>query len=186
MTLPEQLSRYQPVNAQEAADKALLLQHLNSGEDIYTRNNQTAHLTASAWVVSPDRTQVLMAYHKIYDSWAWLGGHADGAQNLLSVAHREAVEESGLSEVRALTDDPISLEILPVTGHEKRGAYVSSHMHLNVTYLFEADPAAPLKVKPDENSGVAWIEMDEIDRYSGEPWFCQRIYPKLCKKAKQY
>ena len=185
MDLIQQITAYVPVNEQEAADKTLLLRWLQSGEDIYTRSNQTAHLTASAWVVSPDRTHVLMAFHKIYNSWAWLGGHADGARDLMAVAKREALEESGLKDVKLLTSEIISLEILTVDGHEKRGAYVPSHLHLNVTHLFEADPNAPLRVKPDENSGVAWIRMDEIGQKSNEPWFCQRIYSKLCRKAAQ-
>ena len=185
MDLIQQITAYVPVNEQESADKTLLLRWLQSGEDIYTRSNQTAHLTASAWVVSPDRTQVLMAFHKIYNSWAWLGGHADGARDLMAVAKREALEESGLKDVKLLTSEIVSLEILTVDGHEKHGAYVPSHLHLNVTYLFEADPNAPLRVKPDENSGVAWIRMDEINQKSNEPWFCQRIYPKLCRKAAQ-
>lgn len=186
MDLIEQITAYEPVNAQEAADKALLLKALGSGEDIYTRDNQTVHLTASAWVVSPDRAKVLMAYHRIYGSWAWLGGHADGERDLAAAAKREALEESGLETVTQLAPGPVSLEILTVDGHEKRGAYVPSHLHLNVTYLFEADPAAPLRVKPDENSGVAWIPMDKIDAYSSEPWFCKHIYSKLCAKVKQY
>lgn len=186
MDLLQQITAYSPVNEQEIADKQVLLHHLNSGADIYTRNNLTAHMTASAWVVSPDRTHVLMAFHKIYNSWAWLGGHADGELDLAAVARREALEESGLSEVRLLTPGPISVEVLTVDGHEKRGAYVPSHLHLNVTYLFEANPSLPLRIKPDENSAVAWIRMDEIDRKSNEPWFCQRIYPKLCAIAKQF
>lgn len=186
MELIEQIQAYEPFNEQERADKALLLGALLSGEDFFTRDNQTAHLTASAWVVTPDRKRVLMAYHKIYDSWAWLGGHADGERDAAAVAKREALEESGLETVTQLSAGPVSLEILTVDGHEKRGTYVPSHLHLNVTYLFEADPAAPLRIKADENSGVAWIPMDKIDAYSSEPWFCRRIYSKLCEKAKQY
>lgn len=93
-----------------------------------------------------------MAYHRLYDSWAWLGGHADGDRDLLAVALREVREESGLTEVRPVSEDLYSLEILTVDGHEKHGRYVSSHLHLNVTYLLEADPSAAIRPKPDENS----------------------------------
>ena len=122
-------------------DGFALLRRLRSGEALYTRDNAAGHLTASAWVVSPDRTQVLMAYHNLYDSWSWLGGHADGDRDLLAVSMREVREESGLTAVRPVSPHIYSLEILTVDGHEKRGAYVSSHLHLNVTYLLEADPA---------------------------------------------
>ena len=152
--------------------------------DILTRANAVAHLTASAWVMSPDRKHVLMAYHNLYNSWAWLGGHADGDSDLLRVALREAREESGIEAVRAVSQEIISIETLCVNGHEKRGVYIPSHLHLNVTYLLEADPAQPLRVKSDENSAVAWIAVEDIPQKSSEPWFVKRIYPKLCEKAK--
>ena len=97
--LLRQIREYRPYNEQEERDRAILLKWMESGCDILTRENETAHLTASAWVVSPDRKQVLMAYHNIYHSWAWLGGHADGDADLCSVAVREVKEESGI-EVR--------------------------------------------------------------------------------------
>lgn len=174
---------YIPCCEQETADKALLLHWLRSGEDMITRGNPTTHLTASAWVVSPDRKKVLMAYHNIYDSWAWLGGHADGDWDLQAVAAREATEESGIHILRPLGDGIASLEVLTVDGHEKKGRYVSSHLHLNVTYLFEADPAEAVRCKADENSQVGWINVEDIPNKSTEPWFVRRIYSKLIQKA---
>lgn len=61
---------YQPWNEQEVRDKAALLRRLEGGEALLERSNLAAHMTASAWVVSPDRSQVLVAYHNLYDSWA--------------------------------------------------------------------------------------------------------------------
>lgn len=183
-TLKQQAEAYIPFNEQETRDRALLLNWIESGQDILTRKNEVAHLTASAWVVSPDRKQVLMAYHNLYNSWAWLGGHADGESDLLSVAMREAREESGIENVRPVSRDIFSIETLCVEGHEKRGQYVPCHLHLNVTYLLEADPNQPLRAKPDENSAVAWIAVEDIPHKSTEQWFVERIYPKLCNKAK--
>lgn len=182
MDLIDQIGAYTPFNDQEAADKPKLLSLLQSSKDIFTRDNTTAHMTASGWVVSPDRKSVLMIYHNIYNSWSWMGGHADGETDLLQVAQREIREESGIRDLKLLTPDIYSLEILTVDGHIKRGEYVSSHLHLNVTYLFEADPAQPLHVKPDENSGVAWIPISDLTSRVTEPWFLERIYSKLCQK----
>ena len=157
MTLMEQLSAYVPYNEQEARDRALLLECLRREPEVLTRQNPLAHFTASAWIVNPARTRVLMAYHNIYHSWSWLGGHADGESDLLAVALREAREESGIRSARPVLENIFSLEALTVDGHEKRGAYVSSHLHLNVTYLLEADEEEALSIKPDENSGVRWL-----------------------------
>ena len=178
-----QIQNYIPANEQEETDKATLLHWLRSGEDVSTRDNLVGHLTASAWVVNPERTKVLMAYHKLYNSWAWLGGHADGDWDLGRVAEKEAREESGIHTLKALSPDPISLEILTVDGHEKKGKYVPCHLHLNVTYLFEAVEAQDLACKPDENTGVAWLEMEKLGEFSNEPWFVERIYSKLIRKA---
>ena len=179
-----QLEGYAPWNEQEARDKAVLLTMLRSGRDLWTRENETAHLTASAWVTDPTRTRVLMCYHNIYHSWSWLGGHADGDRDLLEVALREVREESGLASVRPVSEDLFSLEILTVDGHEKRGRYVPSHLHLNVTYLLEADDTETLAVKPDENSAVGWFGLDEAVAASSEPWFRERIYAKLNAKLR--
>lgn len=186
VTLLEELEQYRPWNEQEERDRTELLRRLRSGEDLYTRDNSAGHLTASAWVVSPDRRRVLMAYHNIYDSWSWLGGHADGDHDLLAVALREVREESGLTAVRPVSRSIYSVEILTVDGHEKRGAYVSSHLHLNVTYLLEADPAAPVRCKPDENSRVGWFGLEEAVAASSEPWFRERVYRKLNEKLAQF
>ena len=94
-TLTEQIRSYQPMNEQEERDKELILHCLDTEKDIFTRANRLAHMTASAWIVNPERTKVLMAYHNIYHSWSWLGGHADGETDLLKVALKEAKEESG-------------------------------------------------------------------------------------------
>lgn len=181
--LINQIESYVPFNEQEQQDKAQILAFLRSGAQLLTRDNPTMHLTASAWVVSPDRSQVIMVYHNLYRSWSWMGGHADGDSDLLRVAKKEVMEECGLTELRIVSPDIFSLEILSVAGHEKRGQYVSSHLHLNATYLFEADPAQPLRIKPDENSAVGWVNVEDIPTKTNEIWFRERIYSKLCQKA---
>lgn len=183
MTLRQQIEAFVPGNPQETADKALLLARLEE-QDVFTRENKVGHFTASGWVVSPDREKVLMVYHNIYGSWSWMGGHADGEQDLRAVAEREIREESGIRELRALDEDIFSLEVLTVDGHEKKGQYVSSHLHYNVTYLFEADTDQETALKPDENSGVRWIRVEDLGSTVSEPWFLERIYSKLCGKVR--
>ena len=84
--------------------------------------------------------------------------------------------------MRLLSPDIFSVESLTVDGHEKRGHYISSHLHLNVTFLVEADDTEPLRMKPDENSAVGWFTPAEALKASTEPWFVQRIYGKLTDK----
>lgn len=185
MNLEEQLKKYKPYNEQEECDKALMLSLLLTSPDIYTRKNQAAHITASSWLLNKTHDKVLMIYHNIYHSWAWTGGHADGETDLLAVAKREAVEETGVTNIQAVTEDIFSIEILTVDGHEKKGIYVPSHLHLNVTYLLETSEEEVLRVKPDENSGVKWFLLEEALKVSTEPWMIERIYKKLNDKLDQ-
>ena len=184
-TLTEQIRSYQPMNEQEERDKEQILHCLETEKNIFTRENRLAHMTASAWIVNPERTKVLMAYHNIYHSWSWLGGHADGETDLLSVAIREVKEEAGIAHVRPVSENIFSLESLTVDGHVKKGKYVSSHLHLNITYLLEADSEEDVRIKEDENSGVAWFTPEEALQKSTEPWFVERVYGKLIEKVKR-
>ena len=127
-----------------------------------------------------------MCYHNIYNSWAWLGGHADGDSNLRNVVLKEIEEESGIKNIKFLTEDIFSMEILTVNGHIKKGKYVSSHLHLNLTFLLEGDIEEKLFVKPDENSGLDWINVEDISKKSSEKWFVDNIYSKLTEKVKKY
>lgn len=182
MSIREDIERYIPYNEQEAADKKVILDFMANNDDAFLRTNKIAHMTASSWIVDKTRTKTVMVYHKIYDSWSWTGGHADGDEDLLSVAIKECREETGIMDPRPVGTGIFSLEVLTVDGHEKRGVYVPSHLHMNVTYLLEADDKQPLSVCEDENSGVRWFSLDDALKASTEPWFVKRIYGKLNEK----
>lgn len=185
MGLAEDVMAYQPVNEQEHVDRELILGRLAHDPHVADRSS-LAHLTTSAWTVDAAGERVLLCYHNIYDSWSWVGGHADGELDLAAVAARELAEETGVTRARLVDAGAggiASLEVLTVDGHVKRGHYVGSHLHLNVTYLFVADPSLVLRKKPDENSGVRWVALDEVFALSSEPWMCERVYEKLIART---
>lgn len=182
MKLIKQIENFKPYNQQETQDKAFILEALKEYDTIFFRKNKNLHMTASGWVTNPDHKKVLMIHHNIYNSWSWMGGHADGEKDLYEVALKEIHEESGVSNIKPITSDIFSLEVLTVDGHIKNGVYVSSHLHLNITYLFEADECDELQVRPEENSDVRWFELNEAIQASTEPWFKENIYKKLNEK----
>ena len=239
MALYQDIASYHPFNEQEAADRHVMLRVLKTNRFCFDRKSQ-AHFTCSAWVVNPEKTQTIMVFHNIYNSWSWIGGHADGCSDLAAVALRELREETGVEHARIVSpwecvDRPsrrpnadkkakastneisnemvsangisnetasankipnevvnasapsptsplFSLEVLTVDGYEKNNRYISSHLHLNVTYLVEVDPSEALRIKPDENSGVKWVSLDQVLNMSDEPWIRERIYAKLLAK----
>ena len=184
-SLKESLEQFTPYNEQEEVERKIMLKYINDFDDVLTRENEYGHFTSSAFVLNRERTKILMIYHKIYNSWAWVGGHSDGDNDLLYVAMKEAKEETGIVNVSPICKDIYSLELINVNGHEKRGKYVGSHVHLNVTYLLEADEGEEIHIKEDENSGVKWVPIEEILNVTSEVWVRDRVYAKIIDKMKK-
>lgn len=180
----ELLENYRPGDPREEADKALILECCRLyGPKVLTREALAAHLTASAFILTPDRQWTLLAWHNIYRSWAWTGGHADGEGDLLAVALKEAREETGVKSLTLLGEGPASLEAITVRPHQKRGREVAAHLHLNVSFLFLAEKEGQeLAVRPDENSGVDWLPAREVDRWCNEEEM-KPIYRRLLRRA---
>lgn len=179
----DSIKKYTPCNEQEIKDKEIILNCVDMFDNILTRDNELAHITSSAFVINKTKDKVLMIYHNIYNSWSWTGGHADGDTDLLTIALKEAWEETGVKNLYPIIEDLISMDILTVLAHTKRGKYIAPHLHLSVAYLVQADENEQLVVKPDENSGVQWIPIDEIETYSNEPHMI-KVYKKIVDKIK--
>lgn len=184
--LRQQIQNYEPYNEQEEKDKQIMLKYIDMFNDVLTRNNEFGHFTASSWVVNKQRTKVLMLYHNIYKSWTWSGGHADGETDLLGTAIRELKEETGVKNIKILSEGIYSLEVAPVEGHTKRGKYVPSHVHLNLTYLLEVDENEETTIKEDENSGIKWVNIEDVENISTEKYMIEWVYKKLNAKLKEY
>ena len=180
MSLREKIKNYIPFDEQEEKDKEQMLKFIDSFEDVLTRNNVFGHFSASAFVVNNERTKMLVVYHIINDGWIYPGGHADGEEDLLSVAVREVFEETGL-KVKVLDNDIYSIQSGPVKGHIKHGKYISAHTHFDILYLMEADDTIPLIYRPDESKGVKWIPFEEAYNETIVD-FIRPIHKKLIRK----
>ncbi len=182
--LYQKIESYVPVNEQEENDKRIMLKTIPKFDNVLTRENETFHFTTSAWIVNPARTKVLMIYHNIYQSWSWIGGHADGEANLLEVVKREITEETGVTHMKLLSDDIFGLSIQCVRSHHKRRKFISCHLHYDLQFLFEVSEEENLQIKPDENSNVGWLDADTFLELVSEEEM-KPIYTKLMKKVKE-
>jgi len=153
-------------------------------DDIFTRSNHFMHITSSAWIVNQKLTKILLGYHKIYQSFSWIGGHNDGEIDCLKVAKKEVKEESGLTNIKALSERIFSVDILPVGLHNRKGLIVNHHLHLNITYLIQAKEAEQLVIKEDENEDLRWFDINEYKSSVSEKLMIS-VYKKLNNKVKE-
>ena len=185
MNYIDEIKNYEPKSNQEIQDKKVVLDCIQLfPHNVLLRDNEIAHITSSGFVLNKSLSKVLFIHHNIRNTWAWTGGHADGDSKLLEVAAREAVEETGVN-VKPITKNIASIDVLTVTGHIKNDRYVNSHLHLSIAYLFIANEEDSVTVKSDENSGVEWFPVDRINKDT----FTDRdvyLYTKLLQQAKAW
>ena len=185
MELLEFLQNYQSFDEEEEAERQEIIQFMQAfGDKAYDRDNLVGHFSASAWIVNKERTKVLMIYHNMFNTWAWVGGHADGDKDLLHVALKETAEETGLTDVNPVFETPIDVNMMVVHNHYKRGKFVPRHLHPNIVFLLEADENAPIRKKEDENSGVKWIAFDDVKNYVTNEYTIV-YYDRIIKKMKR-
>ena len=176
--LERMILQYIPYDEEEAGVKILMLQYLSQfGEMALTRECASGHFTTSVFLFNKEHTKVLMCYHLIDDSWAFLGGHADGIADLKSVALREVQEEAGIKNYHLINDGKVALlSCNPIGNHVKNGKYIPSHVHLDVIFVGEADETEELIIKPDENDGLKWIDVKELKAEVADKWKMEHVY----------
>lgn len=142
-------------NAQRVAD---LIAH---GSDPFGRDPHTDHITASAFVYSPRRETMLLTHHRKLNRWLQLGGHCDGIADPFAAAHREAIEESGLTDISPLSQSIVDIDIhtIPARGNDP------AHQHFDLRYAFVADPDTPLVITAESND-LRWIPLTELHEYT--------------------
>ena len=152
---------YRPFDDREHAMRDRLVGFLEAhGIRAFDRALEPGHVTASAWVVDPERSRVVLLHHRKLERWLQLGGHVDGDPDVRRSAMREAREESGLRTLRAIGEDIYDIDVhrVPARGDEPE------HDHYDVRFALEADPREPL-VRNEESHDVRWIALSDLESY---------------------
>ncbi len=157
------LKRHKTQFIEEAGYVSRATAFVEGHADCFYRQLWPAHVTGSTWVISPDRSRVIMLHHRKHDQWFQPGGHADGDADILRVALRETSEETGLppSEVRLLSTDVFDVDIHTISA-SARGP---QHDHIDIRFLVEIDDSAGLPGS-DESHDVIWVTLNDVSRYN--------------------
>ena len=120
------------------------------------------HVTGSAWLVDRAGARVLLTHHRKLGRWLQLGGHADGDEDVLRVAMREALEESSLAVA------PVATDIFDLDVHEipPRGAD-PGHAHFDVRFALRAFDREAFRVS-DESHALRWVPIAALATLTDE------------------
>lgn len=156
------LRRYGEVHPDERAVVGRFSGFVEAEPDCLLRTCKPGHITASAWIVSPDHRQFLLTHHRKLGRWLQLGGHVDGNPHVHDEALREAREESGMTRLllvgRGDEVMPLDLDIhtIPARGSEPQ------HLHYDVRFLLVAPADEPLRASA-ESFELRWFKDGDLD-----------------------
>lgn len=175
-SLIEELKAYKAYTEEEKTYQLRMLNLLAHEPDCFHRSLLHGHITGSAWIINPAEERVLLLHHRKLDKWLQPGGHADGEENILQVAEREAREETGLTSIRVLKNGLFDLDIhsIPARGEEPE------HFHYDIRFLFTANPEEPLQ-QNRESKGLAWVPLQEVPDRTGDNSSITRMVDKTRK-----
>jgi len=157
------LERYRPVDAADAAQARRLADFVRREPACFERSCPEGHITGSAWLVDDAGRRVLLTHHRKLNRWLQLGGHADGHADVLTVALREAREESGIDAIAVESPEIFDLDVHPIPAREGEPA----HLHFDVRFAFRA--GNDLFLVGGESHDLAWVDIDRISERSTEP-----------------
>lgn len=159
------LDRYAARHPEEAPTVARMRALVTTRPDCFERSCAPGHVTGSAFVLSADRTRVLLVHHRKLDRWLQPGGHADGEPDVARVALREACEETGLSALVFVGPDgapgeagPFDLDVHRIPARPGEPA----HEHHDVRFLLVAEVDEDARASA-ESHAVRWVPLDAVD-----------------------
>lgn len=130
---------------------------LLQAEAAYRRDHLPGHITGSAWILNSSKNQVLLVHHAKLNKWLQPGGHADGDENILQVAIREAREETGLNNLTLLHSGLFDIDIHTIPQRKE----VPEHLHYDIRFAFQTDGQEEI-MRSEESHNVAWINVDDL------------------------
>jgi len=157
-SLIHSILRYSPSSRDELTFKKQFLELLEHPRAFF-RDHLPGHITASSWIVDRNREYALLTHHAKLDRWLQPGGHADGHEDVIAVAQREAYEETGLTSLQLMIPEIFDLDIHRIPAR----AEFPEHYHYDVRFLFQASKDEMITIS-DESKDLRWIANADVPR----------------------
>ncbi|MBC7410189.1 MAG: NUDIX hydrolase [Arcicella sp.] len=178
-SLLQSLENYQPSTQEETLFKGQMIDFVQENIACFERSLLIGHITGSAWIVDKSRQFTLLTHHRKLDKWFQTGGHCDGDSDVLNVAMKEALEETGLSNIQTISCNIFDIDIHEIP--ERKG--VPKHLHHDVRFLLEADMNEPLIIS-SESSDLAWVELTNVVKLNNSESIMRMVFKTIDQEMK--
>jgi 8-oxo-dGTP pyrophosphatase MutT (NUDIX family) len=156
--LVESLKKYStPFNEEKNFIDRFL--ELLKSSDAYQRTHLPGHITGSSFIIDEDQEFTLLTHHAKLNKWLQPGGHADGDENVMRVALREAEEETGVKNFTLISPTIFDLDIHLIPARKD----FPKHFHFDIRFLFTASKEEPLMIT-EESHDLGWKKLTEIEK----------------------
>lgn len=153
------LSKYEPLDSEEDQHYRSICAFISSNDDLFSRKNNTGHITVSAVVTNTLFDQVLFIWHEKLQRWLQPGGHVeiDLDSSLADAAARECMEETyiDLTDFSSISKLPFDLDVHKIPARKEE----AEHYHFDFRFLFVYEPETAT------SSDYKWISIDETTQF---------------------
>jgi 8-oxo-dGTP pyrophosphatase MutT (NUDIX family) len=151
MNLQRMLGDHVASDDREEADRCAMIRLVAELERPFSRTQERAHFTASAFVVDEAGERTCLVAHAKLGALLQPGGHVEATDDSLEAAAlREAGEETGLRlELHPTAPRPFDLEIHEIPARPDEPA----HFHLDLRFLVVG--------RGEPRDGAAWYRLGE-------------------------
>ena len=153
-----ELQSYTPIEGETTTCVDRFIDLLQSEQCFYRDYFEPGHITGSTILLNQTGDQILMNHHKSLNMWLNFGGHCDGDEDVLAVAIRETMEESGITAIKPVTSDIIDIDIHDIPANDKKGE--SAHCHYDIRYIMQMTGEQDAVIS-DESLALKWMTFDE-------------------------
>ena len=173
--LIQELKNYQTFDTTEASYVSRFLNLLKL-DNCFHRDCFPAHITGSSIILNKEKNLILMNYHKSLNRWLTFGGHADGEQDILNVATRETMEESGLTAFKPMFASFIDIDIHTIPANSNKNE--PEHDHYDLRYIMQmTDKQTP--IVSEESLKLEWMTYAEAVSCAGDDTGFHRLLEKV-------
>lgn len=143
--------------------------------DCFERSLEEGHVTGSALIIDRSGERTLLTHHRKLNLWLQPGGHADGSNDILTVAMQECWEETGLPDLQPVSEQIFDLDIHGIPARKSEPA----HFHFDIRFLVRNHGSDDYVIS-EESHDLAWVELRRLEDYTIE-WSLRRMRDKALR-----